>query len=92
VQSPPPETEVRSPQQGVSTRPPQQGVSTGVKDTRSNQVIKPPCRCLKQVKYWFASDGRHNTCCPNPEQKRCIGTKCEQRTRCLQWGPPGCVR
>lgn len=91
VQSPP-QTDVRPPQQGVTTRPPQQGTSTGVKDAGSNQVVKPPCRCLKQVKYWFASDGRHNTCCPNPEQKRCIGTKCELKTKCLQWGPPGCVR
>jgi hypothetical protein len=82
----------RPPQQGVTTRPPQQGVSTSVQGTRTNQVNKPPCRCLKQETYWHASDGRHKTCCPNPQQKRCIATKCEQRTRCLQWGPPGCVR
>jgi hypothetical protein len=88
----PPQVQTQTPQQGASTRPPQEGVSTGVEGTRTNQVNKPPCRCLRQEKYWYASDGRHKTCCPNPQQKRCIATKCEQRTRCLQWGPPGCVR
>ena len=96
-QTQPPSTSVygyttRPPQQGATTRPPEQGVSMGMTGTRTDQVSKPPCRCIRQEKYWWASDGRHKTCCPNPQQKRCIATKCEQRTKCLEWGPPGCVR
>jgi hypothetical protein len=82
----------RPPQQGVTSRPPQEGVSTGWRGTRTSQINKPRCRCLKQETYWHASDGRHRTCCPNPQQKRCIATTCVQKTRCLKWGPPGCVR
>ncbi len=96
-QTQPPSTSVygyttRPPQQGATTRPPEQGVSMGMTGTRTDQVSKPPCRCIRQERYWWASDGRHKTCCPNPQQKRCIATKCEQRTKCLEWGPPGCVR